>query len=480
MAESHEFDVVVIGAGPVGENVADYAHQGGLNVAIVEAERVGGECSYWACIPSKALLRPVRAVDAARAVDGAKQVVEGHANPVASFKRRDEFVSNYDDSSQVDWVNNTGLTLFRGQGRLAGERRVVVDDAHEPVELNARIAVVVCTGTRAFIPPIDGLARARPWTSREATSMTAAPRHLAIIGGGVVACEMALAAAGLGSEQVTMLVREDRVLMNTEPFASELVLQGMRARGIHVRFGTSATAVERTSAGAVTMSLDDGETLEADEVLVATGRRPRTEGLGLETVGLKPGDTLTTDDTLAVTNVNTREDDQVWLYAAGDVNGRAPLTHHGKYQARLLGDRLAARAKAGDSSAWGPFTPTADTDAFVQVIFTDPQVAMVGPTVSEAKERGVPVEVVEYDLGAVAGASLHADGYAGRVSMLIDAEREVVIGVTLVGPDVGEMVHAATIAVVGQVRLDRLWHAVPAFPTMSEVWLRLSEEWRKR
>lgn len=495
-----EFDVVVIGAGPAGENVADYAHSGGLHVAVVEAELVGGECSYWACIPSKAMLRPVQALAAARRVAGAREVAASCPDAGAALGRRDDFVSGYDDAAQVDWVERAGITLVRGQGRLAGERRVVVETEDGPIELRARVGVVVATGTRAVIPPIEGLAEAEPWTSREATSMREVPARLAIIGGGVVACEMAAAARGLGAEQVTMLVRDEQILTKTEPFASELVLTGLRNQGIQVRLNTSATAVRRGSAvpdptgqdptgqnrtgqgptGPVSLRLDDGTDLEADEVLVATGRRPRTDELGLETVGLRPGDGLATDDLLTVTGGGG------WLFAVGDVNGRSPVTHQGKYQARLLGDRLAALAhESGEDSlgqhpgpSWGPFTATADTEAAVQVIFTDPHVGMVGLTKAAADDRGLATRSVEYDLGQVAGARLHADGCTGRASMLVDVERGVLLGATIVGPDVAEMVHAATIAVVGEIPLDRLWHAVPAFPTMSEVWLRLLEQWR--
>lgn len=477
MDENHETDVVVIGAGPTGENVADYAHRGGLSVTLVESELVGGECSYWACIPSKALLRPVQSLAAARRVRGAGEALPSHPTAVEALARRDSFVSDYEDSGQEEWVRDAGITLVRGHGRISGERRVRVETADGAVEIRARVGVVVCTGTSAAVPPIDGLRESRPWTSREVTAMTAVPARLAIIGGGVVACEMAAAVAGLGAEQVTMLVREDRVLTNAEPFASELVLAGLTAQGIDVRFDVNATNVHRHDAG-VTLTLDAGGPLEADEVLVAAGRRPRTEDLGLTDLGLEPGAALSTDDTLAVEGVPGS-----WLFAAGDVNGRAPLTHHGKYQARLLGARLAQAApNANDvptqTDPWGPFTPTADERAFVQVIYTDPQVAMVGPTQAQAAERGLHVRKVEIDLGSVAGASLHADGYTGWASMLVDVDRDVVVGLTYVGQDVAEMVHAATVAIVGEVPMERLWHTVPAFPTMSEAWLRLLEEWQ--
>ena len=482
MSTSHEFDVIVVGAGPVGENIADYARRGGLSVALIESDLVGGECSYWACIPSKALLRPVQALSAANRVEGASQRATQFPDAPAALARRDSFVSHYDDSGQAKWVQDAGVTLIRGRGRLSGERRVSVDGPEGSVELRARVGVALSTGTYAFVPPIEGLREAGPWTSREVTAMREVPARLAIIGGGVVACEMAAAVAGLGADRVTMLVRGDRLLPNVEGFASEQVLHGLRSQGVEVRFRTKVSKVKRAG-GAVKISLDDGETVDAGEVLVATGRRPRTGEIGLETVGLTPGTPLKVDEQMTVEAVAQTEAGLPWLFAAGDVTGRAPLTHHGKYQARLLGERLASLAAGGDArrdgeTSWGPFTATADTEALVQVIYTDPQVAAVGLTHAQALERGMPVKAIGYDLGAVAGAALHSDGYAGRVSILVDVEKEIIVGATLVGQDVGELLHAATIAVVGRVPLDRLWHAVPAFPTMSEVWLRLLEQWR--
>ena len=472
--EVQTYDVVVVGAGPVGENVADYAHKGGLSVVVVERELVGGECSYWACIPSKAMLRPVQALAAARRLAGAAQAVSGPLDAGAVLARRDEFVHGFDDASQVGWLDGAGIALVRGTGRLAGERRVVVATGAGEVHLEARRAVVVCTGSAAALPPLPGLAEARPWTSREVTAMPAVPRRLAVIGGGVVSLEMAAAAKGLGADEVTVLVRGDRVLEQVEPFAGELVVEGLREAGVDVRFRTSAERVDRAPDGTVRLPLDDGSVLEADELLVATGRRPRTDDLGLETVGLEPGGYLRTDDGLAVDGGGG------WLFAAGDVTGRVLLTHQGKYQARLLGDRLAAEARGETPQLgrWGAHAATADDAAVPQVVFTDPEVAAVGLTERQAAERGLRTRLVTYDLGSVAGAALAADGYRGRAALLVDLDRDVLVGATFVGQDVAELLHSATIAVVGEVPLDRLWHAVPAFPTISEVWLRLLEALR--
>ncbi|MBS4102714.1 dihydrolipoyl dehydrogenase family protein [Tsukamurella paurometabola] len=467
-----EFDVVVIGGGPVGENVADRAVRGGLTAAIVESERFGGECSYWACMPSKALLRPGQALREAQHVRGAL-TGEAALDPSEVFARRDAVVRNWDDAGQVQWAQGAGITTIRGQGRLAGPRRVTVTgpDGAETV-LTARHAVVVATGTDAAVPDIPGLRAAAPWTSREATSAKAAPRRLAVIGGGVVATEMATAYAGLGS-RVTLIARSG-LLTGLESFAGAAVGDGLRALGVDVVTGEAPTRVSRAG-GEVTIETSGGRTVVADEVLAATGRAPRTVDLGLETVGLEPGSWLAVDDTLRVEGYD-------WLYAAGDVNHRALLTHQGKYQARAAGDAIVARARgaAVDDAAWGAHVATADHAAVPQVIFTEPEVAAIGVTEAQARKAGTNVTVVDYDLGWVAGASLYADDYTGRARMVVDESRGVVIGMTLVGPAVAELLHAATIAVVGEVPIDRLWHAVPAYPTISEVWLRLLEAYRDR
>ncbi|MFB4308559.1 dihydrolipoyl dehydrogenase family protein [Actinomadura sp. GTD37] len=468
-----EFDVVVLGAGPAGENLAERAHAGGLSVAVVESELVGGECSYWACMPSKALLRPAAALADARRLPGAREAAGGRLDAAAVLARRDEFTSHWKDDGQVDWLNAAGLVLVRGHGRLDGVRRVAVrtPDGGRRV-LTARHAVAVCTGTRAALPEVPGLAGARPWTSREATASAQVPPRLAVVGGGVVACEMATAWRALGSE-VVQLVRGSRLLPRMEPFAGESVAEGLRAAGVDLRFGSSVTGVRRD--GPVTLTLDGGGTVTADEVLYATGRTPATTDLGLETVGLAAGRPIETDSTGLATGVPGE-----WLYAAGDVNGRALLTHQGKYQARIFGAVIADRAAGRplDTADWGRSVATADERAVPQVVFTDPEAAAVGLTLEQATERGHRVRAVDYDLGRVAGAALYADGYQGRARAVVDLDRETLLGVTFVGAGVAELLHSATIAVAAEVPLSRLWHAVPAYPTISEVWLRLLETYR--
>ncbi|MGW4522974.1 dihydrolipoyl dehydrogenase family protein [Amycolatopsis sp. NPDC004378] len=455
------FDVVVIGAGPVGEVAAERAARGGLKVALVEHERFGGECSYWACIPSKALLRPGNLLAAAKRIPGVP--VGDRLDPAAVFARRDWFTGKGDDSGQVGWAKGVGIEPIRGHGELTGEREVTVDG---DLVLTARHAVIVCTGSVPSTPSIPGLDTIKPWGSREATSAESAPRRLGVLGGGVVGVEMAQAFATLGSE-VHLVITGERPLPRTAAFAGDLVLHGLREAGVYVH---TESGVERVAAGSdgTELTLKDGEVLVVDEFLVATGRRPATARLGLEAIGVEAGRALEVDDTGRVSAV-----DGGWLYAAGDVTGRAPLTHQGKYGARAAGDTVAALAagKPVSSAAWSPFTATADHHAVPQVVFTDPEVAAVG--LADARP-GSADRVVDIDI-AVAGSSLHADGYTGKARIVVDTERNVLLGVTFVGQDVSELLHSATIAIVAEVPLDRLWHAVPSFPTISEVWLRLLE-----
>jgi pyruvate/2-oxoglutarate dehydrogenase complex dihydrolipoamide dehydrogenase (E3) component len=472
MAET--YDLIVMGAGPVGENVADYAHRGGLSVVIVESELVGGECSYWACIPSKALLRPGSALRAAQHVAGAKEAVTGRLDPAKVFARRDGIVGDYDDGSQVEWLQSVGVDLVRGHARLTGPKRVTVTAIDgNLVELEARHAIAVNTGSDPVVPDIDGLRDARPWTSRDATGATTAPGSLVVLGGGVVACEMATLYSSLGA-QVTMLVRSG-LLAGMEPFAGELVAESLRSRGVTVALGVEPTAVRRGEDGRVTVTVPDGEPITADEILVAAGRRPRTGDIGLTTIGLEDGAWLPVDDTLLVDAPTNRGDP--WLYAVGDVNHRALLTHEGKYQARAAGRVIAARANGEDldTAPWGRHVATADHRSVPQVTFTDPEVASVGLVESAAKKAGLRVRTAEYDLAGVSGATVFDDDYTGRAKIVIDDERDVVVGATFVGADIGELLHSATVAVVAEVPIQRLWHAVPSYPTFSEIWVRLLE-----
>jgi len=449
------FDVVVVGGGPAGEVAAGRLAGAGLEVALVEDDVVGGECSFYACMPSKALLRPGELLAEARRVPGTREAAAGELDVAAVLRRRDEVIHDLDDSVMLPWLEERGVRLVRGRGRLDGERRVRVDGDGELLE--ARQAVVVAVGSAPLVPPIDGLADAKPWTNREATTTKEIPGRLAILGGGVVASELAQAFTSLGS-QVTVVERGERLLAREEPFAGDQVADSLREQGAELRFGASVTRVSRN--GAVRLELADGEAVEADELLVATGRKLATGDLGLDTVGLEPGKPIETDETLRSTTHD-------WLWAIGDSNGRALLTHMGKYQARL----------AADGVLGSPQALVSDGSRSPRVIFTDPQIGAVGWTLAGAAEQGIDARAVDVDTGGNAGGSFVGKGAPGRARLVVDESRGVVVGATFTGAEIAEALHAATIAVVGEVPLDRLAHAVPCFPTRSELWLYLLESY---
>jgi dihydrolipoamide dehydrogenase len=475
-----EWDVIVLGGGAAGENAAQYASQfSGLTSVIVESALLGGECSYWACMPSKSLLRPVEVVDAASHLSGVSARLD---DPQAVLARRDEVVSRLDDASQVKWALDNGIDVIRGYGRLAGQRGVALTAPDGSTRLlHARHAVVIATGSSPSVPPIPGLREALPWTSRDVTNLHEIPRRVVILGGGVVACEAATWLRGLGVAELTVVYRGDGLLANQEPFAGELVADGLRDSGVRLRPGRAFTGVERPDArdtglgmvhgGEVRVTLDDGSVISADEIVVATGRTPNTADVGLETVGLPTGGFLDVDDRQTVRGVPGD-----WLYAVGDVCGRALLTHMGKYQARIAGEAIAARA-AGEADL-----PSAAPGhaGLPQVTFTNPEVGSAGMTERQAREAGLDVETVEHDLAALAGTYVLREGYRGRSKLVIDRATDTVVGATFVGAGTAELVHSATVAIVGKVPLSMLWHVVPSYPTVSETWLRLLESLRAR
>jgi pyruvate/2-oxoglutarate dehydrogenase complex dihydrolipoamide dehydrogenase (E3) component len=466
-----EFDVVVVGAGPVGENAADRARKAGLTVVIIEKHLLGGECSFYACSPSKALLRPIHATRASQRVQGSQGA---HLDPAGVLARRDSWINkrpdgHLDDSGQVGWLAHVGISLIRGNARLAGERVVEVDGR----AVRARHAVILATGSDPLVPDVPGLGESRPWTNREATTSDRVPDRLAVLGGGVAACELAQVYAALGST-VTVLARSERLLRRAEPFASDAVADALRRDGVQVRLGVQVTRVSRLGpSGGVTVTLDDGTTLSADELLVATGRVPATAGLGLDSVGA-----ATDEQGYAVVNdrmeVAGATGASPWLYAVGDVNGLALLTHMGKYQARACGELVGARA-AGREPDRDATTPWATEVGSPQVVFTDPEVSSAGLTEAQARERGLRVRVVDVAMDSAAGSGLQAEGYQGQARIVVDEDHELLVGATFVGQDVADLVHPATVAIVAKVPLRTLWHAVPSYPTMSEIWLRLLE-----
>ena len=454
-----DFDVIVIGAGPAGEVLAGRTAAAGLSTAIVEERLVGGECGFYACMPSKALLHPGEILDETRRVPGAREATVGQLAVQAVLDHRDSLISDLDDSNQVPWLKDNDISLYRGHGRIAGKQRVAVGDN----TLVAKLAVVIAIGSEPTLPDIEGLSQANPWTNRQATTSKIVPGRLLIVGGGVVGAEMAQAYTSLGAK-VTLLARGTQLLDKEEPWAAEQVTARLREQGAEIVPNVEVAKVKRPGGGGeVTVQLQDGRSFTGDELLIAVGRHIDSDQLGLDTIGLQPGKHgyLPVDEHLRVPGHD-------WLWVVGDANGRALLTHMAKHQARVTADRICGKS---DAALWD----RGDGAGAPRVTFTQPQVAAVGLTQQAAHDAGIDVQIVSVGTSANAGGSFWGAGAEGTSQLVIDKHRRIVVGATFTGSEVQDMLQAATFAVVGELTLEQLRHGIAPFPTRSEVWLNLLE-----
>lgn len=456
----HRFDIVVLGAGPGGEAIAGMAVEADLTAAVVERELVGGECAFYACMPSKALLRPAALAAEIERIPGLAGSDRITINPAGVLARRDEVINDCDDSSQLPWLEERSIPLFRGHGVVSGDREVRVGDE----VLVAERAVILATGSAAAVPPVDGLDRIDLWNNREGTTARVVPESLLVLGGGPVGCELAQAWASLGS-RVTLVEMAPRLLLKEEPFAGEQVEAALRDDfGVEVITGAEVTSASSGDGdgGAPELRLADGRTVTGSELLVATGRMPRTDRIGLESVGVEGGGYLETDHEMRLPG-------HPWLYAIGDINGRALLTQAAKYQAWIAMRSILGR----------PAPPEAESSGIPRVTFTDPQVAAAGLTLEQAREQDHDAIALDVPTSGTPGASFEGKDTPGTCRLVVEADAGTILGATFSGYGVAEWIHAATIAIAGEVPMDRLRHAVPAFPTRSEIWLQLQEKWEK-
>ena len=472
--KTQTYDIIGIGSGWATRVAGARAVKAGLTALIVESELVGGECPFWACIPSKALLRPQEVLGEALAVTGVKELLppDAKVDAAAVLRRRDKYTAGWDDGVHlIPMVEGAGVDLVRGYGKIAGEKQVEVRSADGQVAtLHARHAVIIGSGSVAVIPSIPGLAEAKPWTPRHATSSDHVPKSLVVIGTGAVGMEMATVYASLGS-RVTLVARSPEILPNYDAEIGKTVREAMVSRGATVLVATSVTKVTTNADGQKEVHLDDGQVIQTEEILVATGRRPATDGLGLEQYGIPvDGTPIKVDDSLCISAVPGG-----WLYGAGDVVGRGSFSHSSKYHGRIISNSIVAKVRGteADTAPWGSASATADAFAVPQVVFTSPVVASVGLSAKGAQDAGIAHRVVRAPL-ATSGTMVRGETpNNGFAQWVVDSSTNRLLGAVFVGNGVEELLHPSTVAIVGQVPLERLAHAVACFPTMSEVYLNL-------
>ncbi|WP_273844009.1 dihydrolipoyl dehydrogenase family protein [Rubrobacter calidifluminis] len=445
MAE--RFDVVVIGMGPGGEVAAGRLISSGKRVAVVERELIGGECAYWACIPSKTLLRPPEVRNEARRAFGT-------GTPALTleevFDYRDYMIRHLDDAAQVEGYEEKGARVFKGEGRIAGPGRVEVNG--ETIEAGH---IIVATGSSPNIPPIEGLDDVTVWTNREVTTSREVPGRALIVGGGPNGIEAAQWLTRFGSE-VTIVQSADHLINREDPQVGELARRYLEEEGVRVLTGRKAVRARRNGEAA-TIELDDGTQVEADVVVIAAGRTPRTEGIGLENVGIElQGGRLPIDD-------RCRLAEGVW--ALGDVTGVALFTHVAKYQGRVVADNILGRERR------------ADYRGIPRVVFSEPEIAACGLTADQARERGIDAAVASIDLAeSIARPYTYEENPRGTLSLVADRERGVLVGAWAVAPLAGEWIHEAALAIRAEIPIEKLLDSVAQFPTYSEAYLEALEK----